>query len=619
MCLLLLRAYEIPKLTLIVTITLHTPDFGVYVKLIYLVFFVFVCYVMKNQLYLQISFFVRWGACLNNKHKALICVPLFIIISIMLMWQLPSIISDDGKVVWWYSVIPPLIAITLAVITTRLFLSLGVAVGAGIILSWLRPEDPSKSFVSEVVWFARAVTIGNDGIDLFNIWVILFVLFMMSMISVVIASGGIASAISILSHFARGPRSTQFITGLMGTLIFIGDYSNAMLVGPTMRPITDRYKVSREKLAYIVDSTSAPIAGLAFVSTWIGYEVVLFNSVAENIGLASDGYSMFFDALPFRFYCILTILFVLINSVSGQDFGPMRRAQLRSRNTGDVSAADAKVMGGIATEIADGQNRIQILSSVIPLTLLFSLILGGLWIDGNGSGPIYSLTSWRDALSDANNVKVLASAALTSFVAAIICGLVFSKMSLPAIWKAVKGGLTGTLLPLGIILCAWGIKASCDNLMTGEYIASILSDVVSPLWFPALVFIVASLTSFATGTSWGTMAILIPTAIPVAFLLDNNTYGITTIICLGAVLDGAIFGDHCSPISDTTILSAIVSSCDPMHHVRTQMPYALTVAVIALMCGYLPAASSLPSWIGILCGVGVIILLFAFLSRFRSP
>ena len=615
---------------------------------------------MKNQLYLQNLLFYTLGACLSNKQKALICVPLFIIVCIMLMWQLPNTISDDDSVVWWYSVIPPLIAITLAVITTRLFLSLGVAVGAGIIFSWIHHKvyfksfvsevvwyahagtigndgiDPSniwvilfvlfmmsmisifKSSVSEVVWFAREVTIGNDGIDLFNIWVILFVLFMMSMISVVIASGGIASTISILSHFARGPRSTQLITGLMGTLIFIGDYSNAMLVGPTMRPITDRYKVSREKLAYIVDSTSAPIAGLAFVSTWIGYEVGLFNSVAENIGLASDGYSMFFDALPFRFYCILTILFVLINSVSGRDFGPMRRAQLRSRNTGDVSATDAKVMGGIATEIADGQNRIQILSSVIPLTLLFSLILGGLWIDGNGSGPFYSLTSWRDALSEANNVKVLASAAITSFVAAIICGLVFSKMSLPAIWKAVKSGLTGTLLPLGIILCAWGIKASCDKLMTGQYIASILSDVVSPLWFPALVFIVASLTSFATGTSWGTMAILIPTAVPVAFLLDNNTYGITTIICLGAVLDGAIFGDHCSPISDTTILSAIVSSCDPMHHVRTQMPYALTVAAIALMCGYLPAASGLPSWIGILCGVGVIILLFAFLSRLRK-
>ena len=186
------------------------------------------------------------------------------------------------------------------------------------------------------------------------------------------------------------------------------------------------------------------------------------------------------------------------------------------------------------------------------------------------------------------------------------------------IGKAVKEGLSGTLLPIGIILCAWGIKASCDKLMTGQFIASMLSDVVSPLWFPALVFVVASLTSFATGTSWGTMAILIPTAIPVAFLLDGDSYGITTIICLGAVLDGAIFGDHCSPISDTTILSAIVSSCDPMHHVRTQMPYALTVAVIALMCGYLPAALGLPSWIGIVIGTSIIALLFLGLSRLQT-
>ena len=552
---------------------------------------------------------------MNIKQKALICIPVFFVICILLIWQFPNVTSDEGTVVWWYSIIPPLIAITLAVITTKLFLSLGVAVGSGLLLAWMQQEVSINSFVSEVVWFARAVTVGNDGIDLFNIWVILFVLFMMSMISVVIASGGIASAISILSHLARGPRTTQLITAVMGTVIFIGDYSNAMLVGPTMRPITDRYKVSREKLAYIVDSTSAPIAGLAFVSTWIGYEVGLFNSVADNIGLTSDGYSMFFDALPFRFYCILTIFFVLINSVSGRDYGMMRKAQQRARDLGEVSAPDAKVMGGITTDVETGQSNTQLLSAVIPLTLLFSLILGGLWVDGNGTGSVFSLTSWRNALSEANNVKVLASAASTSFIAAIVCGFLFSRMTVSEIGKAVKAGLSGTLLPIAIILCAWGIKASCDKLLTGQFIAAILSDVVSPVWFPALVFVVASLTSFATGTSWGTMAILIPTAIPVAFLLDGNTYGITTIICLGAVLDGAIFGDHCSPISDTTILSAIVSSCDPMHHVRTQMPYALTVAVIALMCGYLPAALSLPSWIGILIGMGVIILLFVVLSR----
>ncbi len=600
---------------------------------------------------------------MNYKQKALICVPISLVICIVLMWQFPNVVSDDGDVawwnkvlpalfailidgdvVWWYSVLPPLIAITLAVITTRLFLSLGVAVGVGVLLAWGQQGFSFNSFFSEVIWFARAVTITNDGIDLFNLWVILFVLFMMSMITVVIASGGIGGVISLLSHLAKGARSTQFITAIMGTLIFIGDYSNAMLVGPTMRPITDKFKVSREKLAYIVDSTSAPIAGLAFVSTWIGYEVGLFNDVAKTIGLESDGYSMFFDALPFRFYCILTILFVIINTISGRDYGMMRRAQMRARETGNVAEPDAKVMGNIAAEIQTGNIKAQILSAVIPLILLFGMILSGLWIDGHRSEfleglatnekekaslfslsmwkfvlskPVYLLDSWRDALSNANNVKILATAAITSFFAAIICARLLSKMAFSDIWKAVKEGLSGTLLPIAIILCAWGIKASCDKLMTGQFIASIISDVVSPLWFPALVFIVASITSFATGTSWGTMAILIPTAIPVAFVLDNNAYGLTTIICLGAVLDGAIFGDHCSPISDTTILSAIVSSCDPMHHVRTQMPYALTVAVIALICGYLPAALGLSSYIGILIGVGIIILLFFILSRLR--
>ncbi len=593
---------------------------------------------------------------LNYKQKAFICVPIFIVICVALIWQFPNVISDDGTV-RWYSVLPPLMAITLAVITTRLFLSLGIAVGTGLLLALGQQKLSIKSFYTEVVWFVRAVTVGNNGIDLFNFWVILFVLFMMSMISVVIASGGIGSAISLLSYLAKGVRSTQLITALMGTAIFIGDYSNAMLVGPTMRPITDKYKVCREKLAYIVDSTSAPIAGLAFVSTWIGYEVGLFNSVAETIGLDSDGYSMFFDALPFRFYCILTILFVIVNAISGRDYGMMRRAQKRAQETGNVSEPDAKVMGGIKVDSDFEKISTQILSAFIPLILLFGLILGGLWIDGKSANSIlslstwkqlssmtnnwgeiiagivniiletlktlftlevFSLSAWRDALSNANNVKILASAAISSFIASIICARVFSKRSYSEILTAAKEGLSGALLPIVIILCAWGIKASCDKLMTGQYISSLLSDVVSPLWFPALVFIVASLTSFATGTSWGTMAILIPTAIPVAYVLDGDVYGITTMICLGAVLDGAIFGDHCSPISDTTILSAIVSSCDPMHHVRTQMPYALTVAVIALLCGYLPAALGLPSYIGILIGFGVIVLFYYLLSRFQK-
>ena len=482
--------------------------------------------------------------------------------------------------------------------------------------------DPKRYYptglLTEVIWFTRAVSIGNDGVDLFNFWVVLFVCLIMATISVVVASGGIGGVIVWLSQFAKGPRSTQFITGLMGILIFIGDYSNAMLVGPTMRPLTDHHRVSREKLAFLVDSTSAPIAGLAFVSTWIGYEVGLFEDIAKTIGLERDGYSMFFDALGFRFYCILTIIFVIVNAISGRDYGAMHKAETRARRTGNVAAPDAKALGHTASFTSLPNAVIQPFSAVLPLLTLFGLLLGGFWIDGKGTGSIFSLTAWRDALSAADNVKILAYAAASGFIVAIVCARWLSKLRfsdiLPVVWSGVKGSLT----PLSILLLAWGLKASCDRLMTGQFLATMLSDIVSPLWFPLLVFICASVTSFATGTSWGTMAILIPTAIPVAFSLDNGSYGLTTIICLGAVLDGAIFGDHCSPLSDTTILSSIASSCDPLHHVRTQLPYSLTVATIALVCGYLPAALGISSAMGIAGGTILIILLFYGVAAFRK-
>ena len=550
---------------------------------------------------------------MNSKLKYVIAFLIFLVLCFVFWWRAGQISSTETLL--WYSIIPPLLAVTLAIVTGRLFPSLCVAVGIGLLLSWYQKGATPSGFLMEAVWFVRAVSVGNDGIDLFNFWVVLFVCLIMATISVVVASGGISGVVVWLSRFAKGPRSAQFITGLMGIIIFIGDYSNAMLVGPTMRPLTDHHRVSREKLAFLVDSTSAPIAGLAFVSTWIGYEVGLFEDISGTLGLGRDGYSMFFDALSFRFYCVLAIIFVIVNALSGKDYGPMHDAETRARETGDVAASDAQALGQAASFTSSPSAVVQPLSAVLPLLALFGLLLGGFWIDGNGEGSIFSLTSWRNALSEANNVMVLASAAASAFVISIICARWLSKLKFseitPVIWRGVKGSFT----PLGILLLAWGLKASCDRLMTGDFLATMLSDVVSPLWFPIFVFICASVTSFATGTSWGTMAILIPTAIPVAFSLDGDTYGLTTIICLGAVLDGAIFGDHCSPLSDTTILSSIASSCDPLHHVRTQLPYSLTVASIALFCGYLPAALGLSSAIGIACGTAVIILLFFGVAR----
>ncbi len=559
---------------------------------------------------------------MTTLQKSLIGIFIFISICLGLMWRAGQVVADASLV--WYSVIPPLLAVTLAILTTRLILSLGIAVGIGLGLAWTRQDvtggiATGKSLLWEIVWFAREVTIKNEpNIDLFNIWVILFVLLIMATIAVVVASGGIAGVVTWLSRFAKGPRSTQIITAVMGIVIFIGDYSNAMLVGPTMRPLTDYHRVSREKLAYIVDSTSAPIAGLAFVSTWIGYEVGLFNDVAKSIGIERDGYSMFFDALGFRFYCILTIIFVIVNAISGRDYGAMRKAEARARETGAVAEPDAQLVGDTTSSEIAPSAATHPFSAVLPLLTLFSLLLGGFWVDGQGTGTIFSLTAWRDALSNADNVKVLAIAAASGFFVAIVCARGLSNMRFADIGTAVWNGVKSSFIPLSILLLAWGLKASCDRLMTGAFLAAMLQDVVSPLWFPILVFTCASACSFATGTSWGTMAILIPTAIPVAFALDGNIYGLTTIICLGAVLDGAIFGDHCSPLSDTTILSSIASNCAPLHHVRTQLPYALTVAGIAFVCGYLPAALNISSAIGIAAGTGLIVLLFYGLSRLRS-
>ena len=526
---------------------------------------------------------------------------------------------EGSSVLVWYSIVPPLLAVTSAIATHRLLVSLGLSVVVGIFLSSIRN-------VSDSVWnwfpsvYSQTASVATSVVNSFNLFIILFIVLILSTISVVIVSGGIQGIIRWLSRYAKGPRSTQFVTVLMGFAVFIDDYANTMIVGSAMRPATDEKRISRAKLAYLVDSTTAPIAGLAVVSTWIGYEVGLFNEVANSLGIQKDGYSMFFDALGFRFYCLMTIIFVLTNAVSGVDFGAMRKAEMRARATGVVIGDDAKLMSSRAFTTLKSASAANVhpLSAVIPIGTLLGVMLIGFWIDGGGKGFVLSPSAWREALSNANNLKILAIASWAGFLLSILCAKLLSRISFSEIGVAIISGLKGSLLPTAVLVLAWSLKAVCDQLSTGDFLAATVEGVVSPLWFPALLFIVASLTSFATGTSWGTMAILIPTSIPIAYSLDGSAYGLTTAISLGAVLDGSIFGDHCSPISDTTIMSSIASECDPIHHVRTQLPYSLTVAGLALICGYIPAALGVSSFVGI-CAAGVlIVLLFYVVSKFEA-
>lgn len=512
----------------------------------------------------------------------------------------------------WLSIVPPLLAVSLALLTRRVVSSLVLAVIVGGFLV-------EKRFLSGVL--GGPLVVWKSATDSTNLLILAFVFLVMIMIAVMIVSGGLHVVAERIARLARTSRSTQLAAALMGFAIFIDDYANTMIVGSTMRPMTDRARVSREKLAFLVDATSAPIAGLAIVSTWIGYEVGLFGKQAESLGLNMTGYAMFFDALGFRFYCIMMVFFVLFNVLSRRDYGGMLRAERRAHETGQVAAPDAVPMTSRSFENVspDPNARASLFTAVLPVAALFIYLFAAMWVDGAGEGkdPL-SWVAWRDAISGSENgILILAQAGAVGLAFALGVGKLMARASSRVILSGMWSGLRAGVLPAAVLILAWSLKGICDQMGTSTFLVGVLGDRIPAMALPLLVFLLAGLVAFATGTSWGTMAILIPTAVPLAFAMDGSAYGLLTVITLAAVLDGAIMGDHCSPISDTTVLSSIASSCDHIHHVRTQLPYSLTVGVMAGVLGYLPAALGASPWISY--GLAAVTLALIFTVVGRSP
>jgi len=528
----------------------------------------------------------------------------------------------DPEVAFWYSVVPPLLAIVTAFVTQHVMVSLGVAILAGGLLTewhylgeswahWWMGLEASVGFVTETV---PVYENGRFHVPE-NLFILGFVVVIFAVVELLIQAGGFNGVIRLLLKRIKGRRSAEFICAILGVSCFIDDYTNAIVVGSAMRPITDRYGVSREKLAFLVDATSAPIAGLAVISTWIAYEVGLFRDIALELGIEKSGYALFFDALSFRFYCVLMIGFVFLLVLIGRDFGPMRRAQDRC-DQGNKGVSSKGSLDGV--HIEPGLAR----SALIPMGGLIVFHMIALWLAGGGvtklqaGQSLLDWTHWRNAISDVpSSSRILLFSSSFGLVLAVLCAALCERVSWIQIVRSIGIGFKKGLLPVVILILAWSMKNCCSALNTGGFLSSALADSMAPHWFAPLVFVVASVTSFATGTSYGTMAILIPTAVPVAFQLDGGVYSLTTMITLGAVLDGAIFGDHCSPISDTTILSSISTQCVLIDHVRTQIPYSLFVAGLALCVGYVPGAWGVP-WIASI-GTGVLVmgLMFMWMRR----
>ncbi len=502
----------------------------------------------------------------------------------------------------WLSLVPPLLAIGLALALRQVLLALLLGVWSGaLILAGGRPVTALLRVADTYLVDALA--------DRDHAAIVLFSLLLGGMVGILSRAGAMEGVVRALTGRVRDRRAAQTATAAMGTAIFFDDYANTLLVGNALRPLCDRLRVSRAKLAYLVDSTAAPVTSVAIVSTWIGFEVGLIQDAMTRLQLEGSGYLFFLRSLPYSFYPLLTLVFVYLVAVSGRDFGPMARAE----------AAAAAAAGGPAR----GPTTLQAVSATpaspwlgaVPILAVILVTIVGLWANGRaavlaagGEAP-----ALREILNAADSLAVLMWASLGGVLVAGVLVRVAGRLSLGEIGEAWLAGAREMLVAMAILVLAWSLGKVCDELGTGRWLVDASRGLLSVHLLPAVTFLLAAAVSFSTGTSWGTMAILIPMVFPVAAALPAEA-GIGGAAATGillasvrAVLAGSVFGDHCSPLSDTTIMSSMASGCDHVEHVRTQMPYALVVAAAALAAGYLPAGFGLSPWLSLPLGVALLV------------
>ena len=409
----------------------------------------------------------------------------------------------------------------------------------------------------------------------------------------------------------------------MGVLIFFDDYANTLIVGNTMRPLTDKLKISREKLSYLVDSTAAPVANIAIISTWIGYELSLINDSFQTIGLQQNAYVTFFKTIPLNFYPLFALVFGFAVAVFGRDFFSMYKAEYRTANDRGLLREGAMPLADMGEgELATKEGApLRWFNALIPVGLVVLTTLAGLWFTGLQATPadvnIKSLGLVHfvsTVIGNSDSFAVLMWASFIGGISAIILAMAQKILTMNEALMAWVGGVKAMVMAALILTLAWSIGNICTDLQTADYVISVTKNLLAPHWIPTLTFIISGIIAFSTGTSWGTMAILTPIVIPLAHQLPMADPTISSSHYLGillssiaAILAGSTFGDHCSPISDTTIMSSMASGADHVDHVRTQLPYALIVAGISILLGYIPVGYGVPGWIMLLIGFVVIL------------
>jgi len=544
-----------------------------------------------------------------------------------------TFVKDINPMPLWLSIVPPLLVIALALLFKEVVSSLitGVFLGAVLLSNYaVEPEGIFKGLLSAIDKYLVAAMVDSGHVS-----VILFSTLIGGVVAVISKNGGMQAIVDKISSHASNAKSGQLATWFLGIGIFFDDYANTLVVGNTMRPLTDRLKVSREKLSYIVDSTAAPIAAIALITTWIGAELGYIQSALDQINsleiaIDSSPYIIFLSSLKYSFYPVFALAFMLILILRERDFGPMWKAELRARSKGGVMEQEQQDNPELDLEEFSPEEgiKLSIWNAIIPILVIVIGTVVGLFYTGVQADP----SSWvSEELSFSRKLSIIIgnsdsykallwSSTLGLVVAILICSIRKTLSFKKAIAVSIDG--FKTMVPaIVILILAWSLASLTDEMHTADFLAGLAKGRIAYWAIPGVTFLLSALVAFSTGSSWGTMAIIYPIMLPLSWTLcletgvDLSTAMSIFLNTTSCVLAGAVLGDHCSPISDTTILSSLATRCDHLQHVRTQLPYALTVGLVAIFFTTISALLTLPWIVNYFLGFGLLYLIISFLGK----
>ncbi len=498
----------------------------------------------------------------------------------------------------WWAIFPPLLAILLALVTKEVYSSLFLGIVSGGVLYAVKADGFLGMFEATITHVVQEGFISKVA-DPYNIGILIFLVLLGALVAMMNKTGASAAFGRWAQTHIKSRVGAQVATVVLGMLIFVDDYFNCLTVGSVMRPVTQAKKVSAAKLAYLIDSTAAPICIIAPISSW----AAAVAGFAKGAG-AESGFSLFISAIPYNFYAILTIVMMFALALMKFDFGPMRRQEAEvAAGKPDLSALEC------VTEALAKNDRGRVVDLVVPVLVLIAACVIGMIYSGGFFSEGEACRNFMVAFSNSDASVGLVLGSIVAMVFAVVFYVCRRVISFRDCMDGFPEGFKAMVPAIMILCCAWTLKGMTDALGAKVFISDLINGPAAGLFnfLPAIIFVIAVILAFSTGTSWGTFGILIP--IVLAAIPGSSM----TIIAVSACMAGAVCGDHCSPISDTTIMASAGAQCNHIVHVNTQLPYALTVAAVSFVA-YLAAPFVGSAWIALPLAAGLMLVTLFFLQ-----